>query len=417
MYNFSLRFLKRILRIVGLAVNRAPYGITIKIFLPRFPKAKLSNVKIHIGSGTLGRDGYINCDIRPLPGVKIVCPAWELSMHANEVSAIYSRHMLEHLTFAEVDATLADWYRALALGGTIEVWVPNMTFHIEQWQRAEWNHTQWKENKSDARWGAAGFYGWQRECDPRQPDYSSSYWDCHKSGFDTYNARFFLNKHGFVDVTLKVVDEIHLVMTARKATEQGERQVASIIEQVRPDHRGRYYFAANHLSTARTVLDLACGVGYGSRILADAIQNVSVTGIDRDKGAVQFALTHYANDRIRFLHEDVTTFEHNGHIYDAAVSFETIEHLAKPELMLQRIRKHLGTNSTFICSTPNQETMPFNPEQFIYHVRHYTPKQLRTLLTDTGFRVLNMVSQHDKQSEDVSDNSDGLFLIAICECT
>ena len=164
----------------------------------------IKGAKVYVGCGPDERDGFIGCDLRPLPNVAIACPAWDLSKHAEDLTEIYSRHMLEHLTLAEVDCTLRDWHKALAPGAVVHIVVPNIDFHIEQWQRAEWTEEAFAVSRSDARYGHAGFYGWQRECSPRAKDYSPSYWDVHKTAFNVQNMTFFLERTGFSEIQIRL---------------------------------------------------------------------------------------------------------------------------------------------------------------------------------------------------------------------
>src|SRR5947207_1614887 len=65
-------------------------------------------------------------------------------------------------------------------------------------------------------------------------------------------------------------------------------------------HLERYEFAAQHVKGPR-ILDLACGVGYGSRLLRDRIPEATVTGLDLSESAVSYAKSRYAADRLDFL--------------------------------------------------------------------------------------------------------------------
>ncbi len=67
------------------------------------------------------------------------------------------------------------------------------------------------------------------------------------------------------------------------------RQYGTSLDQIRLDHINRYKFAASILTG--DVLDAACGIGYGSRILHDA--GCNVTGIDISDKAIQSARKHY----------------------------------------------------------------------------------------------------------------------------
>ncbi|MFM2481457.1 class I SAM-dependent methyltransferase [Celerinatantimonas sp. YJH-8] len=165
---------------------------------------------VYVGCGEDRRAGFIHCDIRALPGVDIVCRAWELSESMHDADMIYSRHMLEHLTCMEADAALADWLQALRPGGQIEIWVPNMDFHIQQWQNAVWDDENLARPDSDARHALAGFWGWQRQCRPHRDDYETSYWDVHKSGYNVPRLTFLLSRQGYQNIRLQVIEKMHL---------------------------------------------------------------------------------------------------------------------------------------------------------------------------------------------------------------
>ena len=101
-----------------------------------------------------------------------------------------------------------------------------------------------------------------------------------------------------------------------------ERQQSPSLSGIHPGHLERYFFAAKQVRG--TVLDAACGCGYGSKIMWDS--GAFVTGIDLEKDAIHYARTHYPGPE--YILADVTTFRG---VYDCVVSFETMEHLPNPE--------------------------------------------------------------------------------------
>lgn len=161
-----------------------------------------SRAKLYVGCGEDQLDGYVGCDLRPLEHVALACRAWEISRYCEGLSEIYTRHMLEHLTWDEVQLTLADWHAALAADGMLRIEVPNIRFAIDQWLRASWSDEALENRFSDARWGFAGLFGWQRECNPASPDYNPTYWDAHKSGYDEHVLRFVLERAGFEQIRI-----------------------------------------------------------------------------------------------------------------------------------------------------------------------------------------------------------------------
>lgn len=176
----------------------------------------MEDINLYVGCGSDVRSGFTHSDIRHFPHVDIVCNAWEISKHISGVNHIYSRHMLEHLTDKEARKTLRDWFIALKPGGTVRIIVPNMDYHCEQWLRAEWNNSTAKDQKSDALYASAGFWGWQHECDPESDDYNNSYWDVHKSGYNERKAKFIFNEIGFRHVVTEIKNSVHLVIEAER---------------------------------------------------------------------------------------------------------------------------------------------------------------------------------------------------------
>lgn len=191
------------------------------------------HARLYVGCGEHDKPGYVGCDLRDLPNVSLVAKAWEVSKYCTNLQEIYSRHLLEHLTLLEVQATLRDWHAALASDGFIRLEVPNLDSMVAKWSHAHWSQDHLEDKFSDARWGLAGLYGWQRECDPNQDSYSPNYWDVHKIGFNESSMRYFLSEAGFQDIEIwsegftqeqmerrgvspEACNDCHLMATARK---------------------------------------------------------------------------------------------------------------------------------------------------------------------------------------------------------
>lgn len=117
-------------------------------------------IKVEVGCGASPRPGYIHSDLRPLPHVEQVCPAWAISFPVRSVDEIYSRHLLEHLSRAEAGRALRHWYAILKIGGSADLCVPDLEKHIEQF-RLEGQSPYLERPVSNRDHALAGFYGWQ----------------------------------------------------------------------------------------------------------------------------------------------------------------------------------------------------------------------------------------------------------------
>jgi SAM-dependent methyltransferase len=136
------------------------------------------------------------------------------------------------------------------------------------------------------------------------------------------------------------------------------------------EHIHRYEFAAELCHDLR-VLDVACGSGYGSGILAR--HAASVHGIDKDVASIDLAAatigqrtgaTFEACDAVAYLDRELRE------TYDAIVCFEGLEHLHDLDRVIARLRSHLDEGVTLVASVPNSkafaEENPFHLTDFGY---------------------------------------------------
>jgi 2-polyprenyl-3-methyl-5-hydroxy-6-metoxy-1,4-benzoquinol methylase len=95
------------------------------------------------------------------------------------------------------------------------------------------------------------------------------------------------------------------------------------------------------------------------------------------------------------------------------VSFETIEHVDFDQQLIDIFFNVLKPGGKLICSTPNQDVMPFDKERFAFHIKHYTNIELVGLLTCAGFSDIELFAQHDPVAGEVIAGNDGCFTIAV----
>jgi 2-polyprenyl-3-methyl-5-hydroxy-6-metoxy-1,4-benzoquinol methylase len=100
------------------------------------------------------------------------------------------------------------------------------------------------------------------------------------------------------------------------------------------------------------VIDMACGEGYGSHLLAGSA--ASVVGVDANPEAHEHARLRYGGPTLRFERDLVDTFAEAA---DAVVFLQTIEHLQQPGATLAHFRELVGAAGTVFVSTPNVLTL------------------------------------------------------------
>jgi SAM-dependent methyltransferase len=115
-------------------------------------------------------------------------------------------------------------------------------------------------------------------------------------------------------------------------------------------HLAVYEWIAARVSGLR-VLDMACGEGYGSAVLARTA--AAVVGVDANPDAHEHARLRYRAPNLRFERQLVERYAEPA---DAIVFLQTIEHLREPEAVLRHMRSLAGAGVVFV-STPNVLTL------------------------------------------------------------
>lgn len=129
-------------------------------------------------------------------------------------------------------------------------------------------------------------------------------------------------------------------------------------ERVNPDfpdanfinHRKVYQFISQWVSN-RVVLDVGCGTGYGTAMLAEHAKRV--TGIDSSKAAIKFAKQHYAKPDFCVMDAHHLRFPNGA--FDFVFSSENFEHLANQAAHLLELRRVLKNTGICFIATPNPE--------------------------------------------------------------
>lgn len=123
-------------------------------------------------------------------------------------------------------------------------------------------------------------------------------------------------------------------------------------DHVATQHWARYEWAAQFLPRGR-VLDCACGVGYGSALLAERGAG-QVVGVDVSDEALAEARRRYPRTNVEYVQADALTLTPERHgRFDLIVCLETIEHLAEPRRLLSVFAELLAPGGLLALSCPN----------------------------------------------------------------
>jgi len=149
------------------------------------------------------------------------------------------------------------------------------------------------------------------------------------------------------------------------------------------EHINRYIFALRFVSS-KIVFDLACGTGYGTKLLSETSD--FVIGADISREALAYAKRHYGRvHNTEFILSDAHNLPFRDEVFDSVVSFETIEHLVHYEKFIHEIHRVMSAGGQFILSTPNRERSARNP----FHVKEFNVEELSQSLGNfsKGFQL------------------------------
>lgn len=143
-------------------------------------------------------------------------------------------------------------------------------------------------------------------------------------------------------------------------------------------HLARYQLACQFVRPGDRVLDAACGLGYGSAIIAAGSSARSVTGLDESASAIDYAIANHGSDEasrdnpITFHQGDAQDLSRFGdESFDTLVSFETLEHLPDPDRFLDEARRVLKPGGRILLSIPNQWTDETGNDPNPHHLHVY----------------------------------------------
>jgi len=131
----------------------------------------------------------------------------------------------------------------------------------------------------------------------------------------------------------------------------GERFTPETSGPILVEHLHRYS-VVRKLCHEKAVLDIACGEGYGSNLMASVA--ASVIGVDISDEAVKHASERYRQPNLEFRQGDCASIPVDDSSVDIVVSFETIEHHEQHQEMMSEIKRVLKPNGLLVISSPDK---------------------------------------------------------------
>lgn len=156
----------------------------------------------------------------------------------------------------------------------------------------------------------------------------------------------------------KIPDQVLSKYSLRRLSTERDLHMDMLREAGRRSdaHVIRYQIAASLVRPSDVVVDSACGMGYGSHLLASLTSATSILGIDVSESAVEYSADCYStvDERVYFRVGDVQDLSFiRDHSIDLFVSFETLEHIPDPGSFIDEMARVTKPGGRVIVSVPN----------------------------------------------------------------
>jgi SAM-dependent methyltransferase len=146
-----------------------------------------------------------------------------------------------------------------------------------------------------------------------------------------------------------------------------------------------------HLATLRsrhasieTVLDVGCGEGTITHLLAQQLPEAQILGIDFSESGIDCADQAYKRSNLEFRHDERSAAMNTK--YDLVTAFEVLEHIDDWQSFLERIAA--ASNKYLLLSFPTGRMRPF--EVNVGHFRNYKKGQIEEFLKTRGFTPIKV---------------------------
>jgi 2-polyprenyl-3-methyl-5-hydroxy-6-metoxy-1,4-benzoquinol methylase len=154
---------------------------------------------------------------------------------------------------------------------------------------------------------------------------------------------------------------------------------------------------ASRLKSHHSILDLGCGKGYWTLLLASQCQNA--VGIDPSAGEIEYAKKFLRHGRMAQRVQFMSTLLEEANLppksFDRIFSFCVLEHITNLETVLAEAHSLLKPDGEIRATVDSLGTIT-NPDLIAKHQRehfvhqYFTPSSLRKILETTGFEVVQL---------------------------
>jgi 2-polyprenyl-3-methyl-5-hydroxy-6-metoxy-1,4-benzoquinol methylase len=181
-------------------------------------------------------------------------------------------------------------------------------------------------------------------------------------------------------------------------------------------HLDRYNFALDFVKD-KNVADVACGTGYGTRLLLEKGMAKHCIGVDIDEATVSYAQKTHNVKGSKFVCSPAENVPLKNNSIDTLVSFETLEHVSDENILIEEFFRILKPGGKLIISTPNEWPL----SMMSHHTKEYDLEEFKRVL-ETKFEIKRLFNQNSGHNWKYNHNQERGMIIttdknkALAEC-
>lgn len=176
-------------------------------------------------------------------------------------------------------------------------------------------------------------------------------------------------------------------------------------------HIIRYKIASDFIRIGDVVLDCACGLGYGSNILAKSAAK-KVIGVDYSDFAIGYASHVYGNCDCSFIKGDAQNLHFiPDNSIDFVAAFETLEHIPQPDKFLEEALRVLKPSGRIMVSVPNNWADISGKDPNPEHLHVYDEKSLESQISKRFLPELKWALTMNRYYKNGKEYSSEPFLV------
>jgi predicted SAM-dependent methyltransferase len=162
--------------------------------------AGLRNLKVNLGCGEHGREGWLNFDALPGPGIDHAYDIrHDFPLADESADCIFTEHVVEHLDYyQEFPKFLNECFRALKPGGGIRIIVPDAALYLKGYMEQDWDLLRSIRPLNEHNADVATNYVYKNKMELVNEVFRQGFE--HKYAYDFEGLALRLREAGFVDI-------------------------------------------------------------------------------------------------------------------------------------------------------------------------------------------------------------------------